>query len=79
MKKVILHACCAVCAGYPSRLLKDLGYEIEILFYNPNIYPITEYERRKAELVKFCEKENIKLKIMLYDYMTFDTNCQEII
>lgn len=64
MKKVILHACCAVCAGYPSRLLKDLGYEIEILFYNPNIYPITEYERRKAELVKFCEKENIKLKII---------------
>ena len=74
-KKVILHACCAVCAGYPSRMLKDLGYDIEILFYNPNIFPVEEYERRKKELLRFCDKENIVLvikedeNIVYYDYV----------
>ena len=64
MEKVVLHACCAVCAGYPSRLLKDLGYEVEILFYNPNISPLEEYDRRKNELIRFCENENIPLTII---------------
>ena len=71
MQKVILHACCAVCAGYPSRLLKELGYEVEILFYNPNIYPQIEYERRKLELVRFCEKEQIGLEIIDDESETF--------
>ena len=65
MKRVILHACCAICAGYPSKLLKELGYDVEILFYNPNIFPITEYKKRKTELVRFCENEKIKLKIIV--------------
>lgn len=63
-KKVVLHACCAVCAGYPSRLLRELGYEVEILYYNPNIFPKEEYERRKNELVRFCKNEKIPLKII---------------
>lgn len=73
-QKVLLHACCAVCAGYPSQLLKELGYELEILFYNPNIYPLEEYERRKNELIRFCEKEDIILTIIEDDSSVY-YNC----
>ncbi len=62
--KVLLHACCAICAGYPTQLLTELGYKIEILFYNPNIYPKDEYNRRKTELERFCKVKNIPLYII---------------
>ncbi len=63
-KKVVLHACCAVCLGHPHRLLRELGYEVEVLFYNPNIFPIEEYQRRKAEVERFCSLTNTQLKII---------------
>lgn len=44
--KIILHACCAICSGYPVTFLKDAGYEPVVFFYNPNIYPKSEYEKR---------------------------------
>ena len=27
-KKVLLHACCAVCSGYPISLLKEMGVHV---------------------------------------------------
>lgn len=70
MQKVLLHACCAVCASYPFFKLKEMGYEVIIYFYNPNIYPIAEYSRRLEELKKFTQINNIKLIIeeTSYDY-----------
>lgn len=63
MNKVLLHACCAVCAAYPIELLRELGYEPVVYFFNPNIYPKEEYERRLAELESYCEKKTIELII----------------
>lgn len=62
-KRVVLHACCAVCLGYPHKLLSEEGYEIEVFFYNPNIFPAEEYFRRKAEVERFCEITKTPLKI----------------
>lgn len=59
MKKIILHACCAPCAGYPIVKLAQDGYEPIVYFYNPNIYPFKEYEIRRNELREYCEKLNI--------------------
>ena len=47
MKKVLLHICCGVCALYAIEKLKKDGYLLEGLFFNPNIYPAEEYQRRK--------------------------------
>ena len=48
---LLLHCCCAPCAGYVlERLLPHYG--ITILFYNPNIQPREEYDRRAAEFNK---------------------------
>ncbi len=63
-EKIVLHACCAVCLGHPYTLLNELNYEIIVLFYNPNIYPNEEYERRKAELIRFCETKKVNYKIL---------------
>ncbi len=45
-KKIVLHACCAICSGYPISYLKDMGYQVCVYFYNPNIYPFEEYQKR---------------------------------
>lgn len=63
MKTILLHACCAVCAGYPINLLREQSFEPVVYFCNPNIYPQEEHERRLAELVRYCEKKSVKLII----------------
>ena len=62
-EKVLLHACCAVCSAHPINLLREMGYEPVIYFFNPNIFPPEEYERRLNELIRYCEKMNVELII----------------
>ena len=50
MKKVVLHACCAPCASYPINKLIQDGFEPVVYFYNPNIFPLEEYDIRRMEL-----------------------------
>ncbi len=44
--KVVLHICCGVCAAGAAATLLNEGYGIIGLFYNPNIYPETEFHKR---------------------------------
>ena len=46
MKKVLIHVCCAHCAAYTIDYWRQQGYEVSALWYNPNIHPYTEHERR---------------------------------
>lgn len=46
MKKVLLHICCGVCAFSAIEQLKDQGFLVEGFFFNPNIHPKDEYEKR---------------------------------
>ena len=52
---LLLHACCAPCSSYVLEYLSE-HFQITILYYNPNIYPQTEYERRLQELIDFLPK-----------------------
>lgn len=63
MQQIVLHACCAVCAGYPLQLLAETEFEPTVYFFNPNIYPQVEHDRRLAELIRYCGKMNYKLII----------------
>lgn len=73
MDKILLHSCCAVCMAYPVQKLRDLkfegseGFEPVVYFYNPNIYPREEYDRRLNELVSYCEKIHCDYIIGDYD------------
>jgi len=51
--KLLLHTCCAPCLIYPAEKLKDEGFQVTGFFYNPNIYPVEEYEKRKAAVTGF--------------------------
>ena len=59
--KVLLHACCATCSAYPIELLREMGYEPVVYFFNPNIFPPDEFEKRLSELIRYSEKKNVEL------------------
>ena len=48
-KKLLLHSCCAPCAGEIMEAVAASDIETTVYFYNPNIHPREEYEIRKDE------------------------------
>lgn len=64
---VLLHCCCAPCSGGIIASLLEAGIDLTILFYNPNIHPKDEYEKRKADIVRYAQKLNIPLIDSDYD------------
>ena len=65
--KVLLHICCGVCATGAAEQLLSEGYEVYGYFYNPNIYPHEEYQRRLAAAQKVAEKLDFSLEEGLYN------------
>ena len=53
---LLLHSCCAPCAGEIMEAVAASDIKTTVYFYNPNIHPIEEYEIRKDENKKFCDK-----------------------
>lgn len=45
---LLLHSCCAPCSSYCLEYLSQF-FRITVYYYNPNIYPITEYKKRVEE------------------------------
>ncbi|MBF0484409.1 MAG: epoxyqueuosine reductase QueH [Candidatus Omnitrophica bacterium] len=64
---VLLHCCCAPCAGGILERLVEAGTKVTVFFYNPNIHPRGEYELRKDQLIKFCQKKHISFIDADYD------------
>lgn len=69
-KKILVHSCCAPCATYPFEKLIADGYEPVGFFYNPNIYPDSEYQRRRDEFIDYMNKKNYSyvIKEDSYDF-----------
>jgi len=44
---VLLHVCCGPCAEWPIEVLRSEGFSLSAFYYNPNIHPKFEYDRRK--------------------------------
>lgn len=65
-KSLLLHSCCAPCSSYVLEYLSNY-FNITILFYNPNIYPQEEFEKRLAE-----EKRLVKTAFPDVDIITLD-------
>ena len=57
-EKLVVHTCCGVCMSYPRTILED--YDSIFYFYNPNIYPIEEYKRRRDEFINYADSLGIK-------------------
>ena len=54
MKNLLLHTCCIVCGAGVIRELES-EYKITLYFYNPNIFPRAEYQRRLNETRKIAD------------------------
>jgi len=65
--KVLMHSCCAPCAGELMEQMQANGIDLTIFFYNPNIHPLREYEIRKNENIRFAEKMGIPFVDADYD------------
>ena len=72
-QKILLHACCAICSGYPITLLQDMGYLVVVYFYNPNIYPVEEYNIRLMAEQILCKHLGVELIEAEYNPETFYT------
>jgi len=70
--KLVLMSCCAPCScGAIKQVLCGEIPDIDdfvVMFFNPNIYPDMEYQKRLKEQIKYCEKLGVKYVIGDYDH-----------
>ena len=68
-----MHVCCAGCVAYPLRIIKEeLGAEVSLFFFNPNIQPYTEWLKRAEAVKEYAEKTGTHLIIFPhYDIVEF--------
>ncbi|MGE5371756.1 MAG: epoxyqueuosine reductase QueH [Solirubrobacterales bacterium] len=58
---VLLHVCCGPCATVPVRDLIAEGHQLSALYYNPNIHPFTEHERRREGAESMLRASDVPL------------------
>lgn len=65
--KILIHACCGICSGYPISLLKETGYEPVVYFCNPNLDTKEEFERRLEAQKTICNYHKVELIVEEYN------------
>ncbi|MBQ7109008.1 MAG: epoxyqueuosine reductase QueH [Clostridia bacterium] len=76
--KLLVHSCCAPCSSYVLEYLSEF-FEITVLYYNPNISPIEEYEYRKAEQLRLIKEKEWKNPIHFLDCDYENEKFEEVI
>ena len=69
-EQVLVHICCGPDATVPIMDLKK-QYEVIAYWYDPNIQPVAEYEKRYEAFVQVCEIEGVKYIKGEYDVKNF--------
>lgn len=67
-KDILLHTCCAPCASAIIECMIANGLRPLIFYYNPNIYPLEEYEIRKAECTRYARSLGLTIVDGDYDH-----------
>ncbi len=60
VKEVLLHACCAPCSSAIVEWMLAHGVRPVIYYFNPNIWPLEEYEIRKQESKRHAESLGLR-------------------
>lgn len=72
---LFLHACCGPCLTYPLSVLVKY-FNVTVGYFNPNIYPLSEYEKRREAMVgfikRFQEDNKIEIDIVLNENEDFE-------
>ena len=64
---LLLHSCCAPCSSHCLSVLTPLA-KVTVLYFNPNIFPAEEYEKRKSEQMRFIKEAYPQVKVCDCDY-----------
>jgi predicted adenine nucleotide alpha hydrolase (AANH) superfamily ATPase len=65
-RDLLVHVCCAPCATAVFEALAQ-DFAVTAFFYNPNIQPDTEYQKRLEHVRSLCRMQDIPLVIPEYD------------
>lgn len=73
--RLLLHSCCAPCSSYTLEYLSDY-FDITVYYFNPNISPQEEFEKRFAEQQRLIQSLPVKHPVKLvkgdYDNSAFE-------
>lgn len=69
--KILLHACCGICSGYPISYLKENGFEPIVYFCNPNLDSEEEFSRRLDAQKKVCDHFEVDIIIEPYNHKEY--------
>ncbi len=58
MSRLLLHTCCAVCSSHVLDVLRR-EHQVTASFFNPNLEPREEYEKRRDSVKEWCEQVGI--------------------
>ena len=64
--RLLLHSCCGPCSTTVINILSEY-FLVDVLYYNPNIEPKEEYEKRKSEQIKFINNFEGKYPVRFID------------
>lgn len=67
MQRILLHTCCGPCTIHPLAQLREQGWSVRGFFYNTNIHPYQEWERRLDALQTVANAHDLHL-IVRDDY-----------
>lgn len=59
--KILMHICCANCAIYPVKVLREHGHQVTGFFFNPNIHPYQEYRRRLDAVKSYAAQTELPM------------------
>lgn len=65
--RLLLHSCCGPCSSHTINELKE-HFSLDVYFYNPNIHPEEEYEKRLKDQVRLVKEMGLKYKVIDGDY-----------
>lgn len=72
---LLMHACCAPCSSYVIEYLSEY-FDITLLYYNPNIFPESEYNFRSKELERLVSEmsgiKNVRTVTEIYNPKEFE-------
>lgn len=60
--RLLLHSCCAPCSSYVLEYLSQY-FRITVFYYNPNIYPESEYSKRIVEQQRLIDELTVKYPV----------------
>lgn len=65
--KLLLLSCCAPCSCAVIKRLAEDGRDFAVVFYNPNIRPFEEYQKRRDENERVCQLYKVPFIELEYD------------